>query len=168
VCQKGLTLGQIYDHIHSQISKRYGKKEESLSELKPIFDEIAKELKGVAANPRPRREKEMLSLLRKSLKVIQDDRSYFTKKVELFKDTPKRLSFFPVDIRENITDLIRYRNAVSHRTMIPIGSYEALRSVYCLISLVMWWCKEKERTNWDIDQDSILKQAIEHNTGVKI
>ena len=77
-------------------------------------------------------------------------------------------SIFPKYLRENINDLIRYRNATSHKSRIPIGNYEALRTVYCCITLLMWWDNEKKATNWKDDEEIILKDSIERNTGINL
>jgi len=123
-------------------------------------------LQDLKRDPRRRKDKEIIELLRKVLNVITEDRDAFKRKVDRLKESPKKLSVFPPELRDNITDLVRHRNAVSHRTMVPIGSYEALRSVYCLMSLVMWWGKEKTVINREDDPDTIMRNSIKRNSGV--
>jgi len=164
VCPKGLTLGQLYEHIHTQISRKYAKAERDVKDVATLHKELTKALTDLRKYPRRRKDRETLELLRKVLNVIKGDREVFKKKLEGIKEAPKRISVFPEDVRDNMTDLIRFRNAVSHKTMIPIGSYEALRSVYCLMSLVMWWSKEKAATMWESDPDAIMRASILRNT----
>jgi hypothetical protein len=133
-----------------------------------LYKEITVALEDAKSNPRHRKDKECFELIRKVLNIIKDDRELFERRMDKVKDSPKRISIFPLELRDNMTDLIRFRNAVSHRTMIPIGSYEALRSVYCLMSLVMWWGKEKEAIQWESSPEAIICASILRNTGVTV
>lgn len=168
VYPKGLTLGQLYEFVHSQIAKRYGKAEKDVKDLSTLYKGIGAALEDLKKHPRKRKDRESLELLRKVLNVVSDDREVFSRRVDRLKESPKHLSVFPSELRDNITDLVRHRNAVSHRTMVPIGSYEALRSVYCLMSLVMWWGKEKTLINWEDDPDTIMRDCIKRNSGASI
>jgi len=40
VCPKGMTLGQLYEYIHSQILKKYGKPEKDVKELSTLYSDI--------------------------------------------------------------------------------------------------------------------------------
>lgn len=110
-----------------------------------------------------KRNKDTLELLREVLIFIQDDKKHTTYLINNINKKESRVSLFPEHIRENINELIRYRNATSHNSSIPIGQYEAQRMVYCCITLIMWWKKEKDSINWKDDQMTIIEKVIERN-----
>ena len=73
------------------------------------------------------------------------------------------ISIFNKQLRDNISEVIKNRNATSHRSRIPIGNYEALRSVYGCITLILWWTKQKETIDWTEEPNEILKKIVEEN-----
>ena len=99
---------------------------------------------------------------------IKEDKKHTMSTIEVLEKKRVTYSVFPKYLKENINELIRYRNATSHKSRIPIGNYEALRTVYCCITLLMWWINEKRSIIWKDTQDIILQNSIERNTGVKI
>jgi hypothetical protein len=60
-------------------------------------------------------------------------------------------------------ELIMYRNAISHRSRIPIGGFETLKSIYHISSLIMWWNEEMKLANWKDSSDVIIKEMIKRN-----
>jgi len=78
------------------------------------------------------------------------------------KSSQKResLSVFPSKIRDEMDELIMYRNAISHRSRIPIGSFEAVKSIYYISSLIIWWNDEKGLINWEEEPDKIIEEIV--------
>ena len=94
------------------------------------------------------------------LNLVKSDRRYFLEKIESSTKAAKRISIFPDLLHENLMELIRNRNAASHKTRIPLGRFEALRTLYCLSAFALWWKEEKEGTDWSLDSLEILKAAV--------
>lgn len=67
---------------------------------------------------------------------------------------------FPLTVKLGIENIIRYRNAVSHKSVDTIGSFEALKSIYCSLSLVMWWDGQRRDIDWRKDKKEIIEQFI--------
>ena len=167
ICPKGLTLGQIYDSIHNRIQQKFKAKSTPVPNIKPIYDKIKKLNDSDLEEPN-NFNVEILELLRETLTYIKEDKRNTKSIIESLEKKEMTYSIFPKYLRENINDLIRYRNATSHKSRIPIGNYEALRTVYCCITLLMWWDNEKKATNWKDDEEIILKDSIERNTGINL
>lgn len=167
ICPKGLTLGQIYDSIHINIQKRFAIKTIPIPEINPLYENINELIENesdVDANI----SIEILKMSRNVLNYMREDKKHTMSTIEYLEKKEMTYSVFPKYLKENINELIRYRNATSHKSRIPIGNYEALRTVYCCITLLMWWINEKKTINWKDTQDVILQNSIERNTGVKI
>ena len=109
------------------------------------------------------RNNDILELIREVLIFIQDDKKHTIYLINNINKKESRVSLFPEHIRENINELVRYRNATSHKSSIPIGQYEAQRMVYCCITLIMWWKHEKDLIDWKDDQKTIIEKVIERN-----
>lgn len=167
ICPKGLTLGQIYDSIHTNIQKKFIIKTVPNPEINPLYDNINK-LIDKDSDGDVNISIEILKISRDVLNYIREDKTHTMSTIESLEKKGVTYSVFPKYLKENINELIRYRNATSHKSRIPIGNYEALRTVYCCITLLMWWINEKNSMNWKDTQDIILQNSIERNTGVKI
>lgn len=159
-CPKGLTLGQISDRFHDHVQELVRLPREQLVSLDSVYDEI----KQLAKLTNPEQPNELLSrlitALRDILGVIRSDRKHFSQKIDDAVGHNQRVTVFPAQIRENLTELIRYRNAASHKTRVPLGQYEALRTLYCLTSFVMWWRRNRDAVDWGGDKQQILTAAV--------
>jgi hypothetical protein len=69
----------------------------------------------------------------------------------------------PMRIRDNLNEVIRNRNAASHKTRVPLGNFEALRTLFCLTSFLIWWRHEKSTIDWSQDKLAALQSAIDRN-----
>lgn len=167
VCPKGLTLGQVYDLIHSSIARRFHSEPKSLADLTPIYNRIRDLMKLEESDPQSVRSKQLMLLSRMLLNGMKEDREYFQQIIAGLNKKTETKSCFPKYLRENLNELIRHRNAASHKTRIPIGPYEALRTVYCLISLYIWWDNEKRSIEWKDDPETILSESIERNSKIQ-
>lgn len=165
-CPKNLTLGQTYDTIHGRIRKQFERAPRQNDPLEPLFQEIRSALEANSEDNVAGTRDSFFKLIRRIVTVIQSDRVCLTQQLDSLKKTSTEISCFSKELREQLTDLIRFRNAVSHKTRIPIGAYEALRSMYCFVNFVMWWHAETESIDWQESQASILRNVIERNSGV--
>lgn len=95
------------------------------------------------------------------LKYIDEKYKKLDLRLDSIEGDIKDNEFFPLIIKINLEDLIRYRNAISHRSLDPIGSFEALKSIYCSFSIVLWWDEEKKKIDWTKDQKDIIKQFVQ-------
>lgn len=164
VSPKGLTLGQTYDQIHSSIQKLFQPEPKKLSDITPVYNEIKQRLTEADVDPNALLNKETLKLIRTVLNMVREDREYFQDRIQNINKRSETISVFPKYLRDNLNELIRHRNAAAHKTRVPIGPYEALRTVYCLISLYLWWDAEKKAIDWKEDAVTILKKSIERNS----
>lgn len=163
-CPKGHTLGQLYDLLHHRVREQTLPAREELKNLDDLYGDIneiqKKSTRGLDGNSTQR----ALALIRNLITTIRSDRKYFEQRIVELHTRDQRVSVFPLQMRDNLNELIRYRNAASHRTRIPLGNYEALRALYCLTSFVIWWRKTRECTDWAKDQQSLLNEAISRAT----
>lgn len=167
-CPKSLTLGQIYDWIHSSLAKKFQPETKSLSDLTPMYDQIKAILKKAESNSDNLDNAEIIILVRQVLNSMKEDREYFRQAISNLNRKPEAISCFTKELKENLIELIRYRNSASHKTRVPIGSYEAIKSVYFLISLYLWWEAEKKLIDWKDDLDAILKSIVNRNSKLQI
>lgn len=152
-CPKGLTLGQIFDLLHKQIKDIISPRKETLTELSTIYEKIKKIEESASREA-------LRAVLRDVTNTIKSDRLYFSQKIDDISKRDLKLSVFPKQLLGNIDELIRNRNAASHKTRVPIGRFETLRTLYCLTSLALWWQSVKKATQWADDRDTIIRNLI--------
>ena len=169
VCPKRLTLGQTFDLINNKLKQEFQVQSNPIPEIKPLYRRIEELNKDLINGEESEILKETLKLMREILYYIQNEKKYTRYLIENRQQKKENnISVFPYYLTENVKELIRYRNATSHNSRIPIFNYEALRTVYCCITLVMWWINEKNKIDWEDDQETILKKSIERNTGITL
>ena len=166
-CPKGLTLGQVFDLINRRVSDKFKKPPKPTPDVNPIFERIRELLSNAPTTPSTKDHENILKVLRDMMNLIKDERARMFELISDISKEPINASLLPKSLRENMIDLIRYRNAVSHRSRVVIGSYEALRSVYICVTLMLWWSAEKRITNWSATQEEIvMKAAARHSSGL--
>lgn len=172
VCPKRLTLGQTFDLINNKLKQEFQVQSNHIPEINHLYGRIEKINKDLINGEESEIFKEILKLIREILYCIQKEKKYTRYLIEnrqkKKENNSSNISVFPDYLTENVKELIRYRNATSHNSRIPIFNYEALRTVYCCITLVMWWINEKNKIDWEDDQETILKKSIERNTGITL
>lgn len=94
------------------------------------------------------------------LRYIDEKYKKIDTRVDNIEGEMKNDEFFPSIVKMNLEDIIRFRNAVSHKSLDPVGSFEALKSIYCSFSLVVWWDEEKKKIDWNQNQKDIVKQFV--------
>lgn len=164
ILPKKSTIGETYSLIDNKINNQSQSKIVfHAPKINLLCEKANNLLSDKSETDDVKRNKDTLELIREVLLFIQDDKKHTTYLINNINKKESRVSLFPEHIRENINELIRYRNATSHNSSVPIGQYEAQRMVYCCITLIMWWKKEKDSINWKDDQMTIIEKVIERN-----
>ena len=149
-----LTIGQIFDLIIRRIDAIF-------SPAKPVLrsaDRAFESIKGINA------ESGILSLqpvLRELVNIIQDDRAFNAKKMEEASKIKSRRTPFPSHINDNINELLKWRNAASHKSRVPLGAHEADRTLYCLVTIVTWWQSQTLNMDWSKSRTEILEILVD-------
>ena len=129
-------------------------KKENLTDLTSLYEKI-KNLDGQKDN-----NEDAKVILRDLVNTLKADRQYFSQKIDDLSKREHKVSIFPKHMLTNIDELIRNRNAASHKRRVPIGRFETLRTLYCLTSLALWWKGIKSSTSWDEDGAAIIKDMV--------
>lgn len=163
---KNHTLGEVFNLIGKKTKQQLSIEKDELSNLDPTFGKLNKML---AEGPKfsKKNMRQLVALQKTILKHLERDREWL--KAETEPDTPRRsgVSIFPQRLRENIVELISYRNATAHRTRTTIDDHESLRSAYCCVSLALWWERTHDTLDFDKSSPEILAELVSRNTGVK-
>lgn len=138
-CPPRSTLGELLDLIEKQVKNTVvHERHKKAIDATNIYEEINSSLEGKTSNPVT--TEEMLKLIRDILTFVREsDKQILSKTTSPMEK--ESISIFPNDLRDGMDELIMYRNAISHKSRIPIGSFEALKSIYHISSLIMWWTK---------------------------
>jgi hypothetical protein len=161
VCPKDLGMGQIFGLINSSINNKFKKVLEKAPDIKQLYDSINVLIKD---NKSGEINKKTLLLLRKLVTYVNDDKKYILETINLHQEKEQLKSVFPKELIFNIKEVIKYRNATSHKSTDPIRRYEALRTVYGCIALIMWWNSEKRLIDWKENSEDRLKKSVERNS----
>ena len=153
----------MYDQLHTAVKELFRPEKQELRQLDGVYDQIT-HLESSTSAQGPDGIAPTVAILREILSSLRSDRKHFSQRIDELHRRDQRLTVFPSPIRENLTELIRIRNAASPKTRIPLGEYEALRTPYCLTSFLLWWRREKELIDWSLDRRPILESAITRNS----
>ena len=130
-----LTLGQMYDQIHIDmkqiISPKTKEQRQSSTDIFLEINNIDNNLKQTSVDVS---QKESINILRKMLQYQVDQENILKDMIKEIKNPKSELSIFPKKIQNNFNDLLRYRNAISHKSKIPIGQFEAVLTFYCTVN----------------------------------
>ncbi|MFM5008166.1 hypothetical protein ACEUB7_06505 [Aeromonas veronii] len=152
---KGLTLGQLADEINLKVDSLYEKK----VERPPEFAELYEKIKSAISTDDNQIVKSLETLRELLTKTIENNK-YLNSKIENIGKQKQSRSVFPPRVRHAINELIKFRNASSHKSRIPIGPYEATRAIYSLVIFLTWWDIEKSIINWDETPETIIKNCV--------
>lgn len=156
---KGLTLGQLADEIAINIEPLFERKIDTPPDFSILYRELKESIESNSASP----EKEALEKIRSFLTVTIENNRYLNNKIDNLGKPKKKNSIFPDRVIRSINELIRYRNASSHKSRIPIGPYEATRSIYSLVIFLMWWDLEKNNIDWEKSPNDIIRDCVTRN-----
>jgi hypothetical protein len=158
---KGLTLGQLADEISVKVDSLYEKKVEIAPDFKSLYKQIQNSIDSSESH-----DVKALKQVRNLLTVTIDNNKYLNNKIENIGKVKQRKSVFTDRVLTAINELIRFRNASSHKSRIPIGPYEATRSIYSLIIFLMWWESEKVSIDWEMTPENIIRDCVTRNASV--
>lgn len=157
----GLTLGQTLDRLHKRIDELFPLAKASQKTLDAAYDQI-RALDSTASI------ESLAPILREFVALIRDDRSYYGRRLDELVRPQSRHTPFPGRINESLNELLKWRNAASHNSRVPLGAHEADRTLYCLVSVVNWWQEQLTTLDWSKSKleviDSLL-QAAKPTTG---
>jgi hypothetical protein len=160
-CPQGSTLGELLDLIEKKVKNTVvrdnHKKAIDVNDIyKRINNSLERNTSGPATN------EDLLKIIRDLLTYVKENNKQILSKITS-PQKKESISIFPNELRDGMDELIMYRNAISHRSRIPIGSFETLKSIYHISSLIMWWNKEMKLVNWKDSSDMIIKEMIKRN-----
>jgi len=159
-CPQGLTLGGLVDLVGRETKKKVpGDKTTNKVDFGGLYKKINELLEEIPSENST--NKDVLTIIRDILGIVKENSKSILPKPS--SQQSKQLSIFPNDIREGIEELIMYRNAISHRSRIPIGSFEAIKSLFHIASVIMWWNEEKKVINWKEKPEDIIVKMVERN-----
>jgi hypothetical protein len=153
-CEVGWTLGQIYDNVHSRLRELLELPKQEPLLLDDLYD-LARKVQA-AENVKS----ELAEAIRRFANVIKRDRAVFQERIEQIKTKPRSQSIFPKYLQNNIEELIRNRNAASHKTRVPLGKYEAQKTLHSLVSIIFWWTRLKKKLPWKQSKAEILQFSL--------
>ncbi len=162
VCPKDLAIGQLFNLIQNKVANKFKRQPEPTPDIKPLYDAINRLVSKSSNNS----SVEILKIMRDMLTYVKKSEKGDQNLIDSMRRKEISISIFPKTLINNIKEAIRNRNATSHKSTIPIGNYEALRTVYGYITLVMWWNNEKSLIDWKESQEEILKKLIDKNSKV--
>lgn len=161
--KKDLSLGQLIDEINTNVSSLLKLRSEVQAiTTAELFSEVNKILDNKDSIDNASINEATLKIMRKLIQYLKEYDKNIKKSIKK-GSTSFDMSIFPKKIRYSLNELLRYRNAISHKSRIPIGPYEAIRSVYCAITLLIWWANEKNAINWKMSKEEIVKKIVEKN-----
>lgn len=161
---KNLSIGQIYDQIQINVNKRISERAPPKIDINDLFDETNSNLKKLESQDDVHNE--TLILIRKTLQFIKEQNEITRDFIKKKLSSERTISVFPIKIQMNLNELLKYRNAISHKSRIPIGKYEATRTVFCVMTLLIWWNNERKLIEWNSSEEEIINQIIERNRTV--
>lgn len=163
---KSLSMGQMYDQIQREIQKRLSAERiDPMIEGNILFKETNKILDKIKSQDM-NVQKETLELIRKVLQNIKEQNEFTRDLIKKKTSTDGAISLFPKKIQSNLNELIKYRNAISHKSRIPIGKYEATRTVFCVMTLLLWWNNERKLIDWEESEEGIIMKIVERNKSI--
>ena len=156
---KGLTLGQLTDELNNRASAKLKKKTDPPPDLTTIFPE----LKSAIENP-DLTVVHSIELLRRVLSLSIDANKYALARIEKIGRPEQKYQIWPGTTNHAVTELIRYRNAASHKSRIPIGPMECRRAAHAFVVLIRWWLNERAVIDWNSTPEEIIRECVERNS----
>lgn len=160
-CPSRSTLGELLELINKETTEKYSTGSKKKPDTAVQIDDIYKRINKSIEQQNQSKENELL-IMRDIVTLIKEDNA---NTLIALKEPQKNgaPSIFPSNIRENLNEAIRYRNAISHKSRTFIGSFEAVKSIFDVTSLLLWWISERQFIDWKEDKDKILKDMIKRN-----
>lgn len=149
----GLTLGQTIDRIHKGIDELFPSSKAPQRTLESAYQKIT------ALDPAATVES-IKPFLRELVAMIGEDRRHYGQRLDELHKSSARRTPFTSRINDNLNELLKWRNAASHNSRIPLGKHEADRTLYCLISLVSWWQEKIATIDWTKNKLEVIETLL--------
>jgi hypothetical protein len=156
---RGLTLGQLVDEINTRSAQFFPKRDEPAPDLSQLFTTI-----NEAIDSNDHDSKHALEIMRQLLTQVIASNRHLLGRLDKVGRVERRVSIFPDKVADLLTELIRYRNAASHKSRVPIGPYECRRSAYAFVVLYSWWAREKNAIDWRMQPREIVVDCVRRNS----
>lgn len=165
---KSYTLGQRYDEISKNVSDLFpSQSRDPKTNIEDLFVEIDSILTKDMSTYNPKIQSEELEIIRKILHSMKEQNRHTEDLIKKAFHPDNKVSIFSKGIQANFNELLRYRNATSHKSRIPIGPYEATRTIYCAVNLIIWWKEERSKIDWSKSKEDIIKEFVKNNGVIK-
>lgn len=152
----GLTLGQTLDALHKKIEEIVNPNSNQSRSLE--------NLSSMIKNIEDKKEiKDLKSILLEIHRLIEDDRKFFTKKINDRNNSNKTASPFPKKILINVNELLKWRNSAAHNSRIALGNHEADRTIFCLVRLINWWNVTSNGIDWNKNKADIISELVSNS-----
>lgn len=147
------TLGQILERLNRRIDDCVPLPKIALRSVDSAYDLV----KALPATPD---STALAPTLRELIQLIQDDRQYFGKRLDELSKPSTRRTVFPPRVTDTLNELLKWRNAASHNSRIPLGAHEADRTLFCLVSVITWWQKQLAALDWTKSRVEIIESLL--------
>jgi hypothetical protein len=147
------TLGQTLERLSRRL-------DDYIPLTKPILrsvDTAYELLKALPPNPDAAA---LAPAFRELIQLIHDDRQYFGKRIEELSKPSSRRTVFPPRVTDTLNDLLKWRNAASHNSRIPLGAHEADRTLFCLVTVITWWQKQLATQDWTKSRVEVIENLL--------
>ncbi|WP_374510817.1 hypothetical protein [Niveibacterium sp.] len=149
----GLTLGETLNRLHKRIDDLFPQVRPTHKDPDFLYEMIRKLDSDTDQNS-------LKAVLRELVGLVKEDRQHYGRRLdELTRPATKRTPF-PSRIADNINELLKWRNAASHNSRVPLGPHEADRTLFCLVSLVTWWQTQLVSVDWSKDKLEIVESML--------
>jgi hypothetical protein len=160
-CPQGSTLGALLDLIEKRVRNTVVHADHKKAiDVNSIYERINNSLERNTSSPAT--NEDLLKIIRDLLTFVKENNKQIISKLAS-PQKKESISIFPNELRDGMDELIMYRNAISHRSRIPIGSFETQKSIHHMSSLIMWWNEEMKLMDWKHNSDLIIKDMIRRN-----
>lgn len=153
---KGLTLGQLADELHARAAAMFKKKDDPPPDLAVLYPEVKAAIEDPLLTP-----SKAVELLRRLLTLTLETNKHTNLRIDRLGRPEKKTSIWPELVNHAVNELIRYRNAASHKSRIPIGPMECRRAAFSFVVLIRWWLKERTQIDWSRTPVEILKSRVD-------
>lgn len=137
----GLTLGQTLERLLRRIDELRPNPKKTPRDLDYLHEKVNRINDSKGIDP-------IKSVIRELISAIQEDRAYYEKRVGEVARMEFKRSIFPPKISSNLNEMLKWRNAASHNSRIPLGAHEADRMLFCLVALIAWWQEHLATVDW--------------------
>jgi len=157
---KNLTMGELFSRINSDaLALIAPNTKKSDIDLPGLFSEL-KALDASTFSSEMEARAELVKIIRKLIHCLSEQDKELMDSINRILHPDKGKSIFPQELRNNFSELLKYRNAVSHNSTMQVNAYEASRSIYCAMNLLFWWNEIRAKIDWSVTKEEIIKRLF--------